>query len=394
MVLWQDVRHLRAWGETSEDVRSTLFNPNPPSHVLARRREALAQAGELAAILPHLRSVVLAPASVDVEPVTAACVQVVKWALARSYTQTAIEFAEAAATLDPADPSLANLAGRVTRNASDFARAEVWFNRGIGLSRIRQDRIELVRAHLGYGILCQEAGRVRAAMRHFNSGSRIAKKQGLEWLAAEVQHDLTLLLTARGRYADARKHAQLALKWYPKKHDRFPFFAADVALLLALERNYAAAGRITKGVLRHVTEPAARAVVLALHARATVGAGIADELDAMRRRILRILEGHPERAAIALWHLAAAERLAGRWDEAAASGARALDLAHARGDRETSSHIERLLRKIRVRQPSPPPRPMRKDEEFAAFVQTLADRLSAWAPGGRGHSALRAGWAA
>ena len=394
LVLWQDVRHLRAWGETSEDVRAVLFNPSVPNHVLAMRRDALAQAGELADSLAELRTVVLTPTNVSVRAVTSACVRVVTWALARTYTQTAIAFAEAAATVDPTDPSLANLAGRVTRDASEFGRAEIWFNRGVGLSRVARHRIELVRAHLGYGILCQEVGRIRAAMRHFNSGSRIAKKQGLEWLAAEVQHDLALLHTARGRYADARRHAQLALDWYPKKHARFPFFAADIALLLALERNYALAGRVSKSVLRHVTEPSARAVILALHARAAVGSGLMDELHPMKRPILRILEGHPERAAIALWHIAAAERLAGRWETAAASGTRALELAHARGDRETSFHVERLLRQIRTRQAAPPPRPMRKDEEFAVFIQTLANRLSAWAPGGRGQSPLRAGWAA
>jgi tetratricopeptide (TPR) repeat protein len=371
-----------------------LFNPNPTSHVLAKRREALAQAGELAGVLSDLRSVVLAPTSVDVQAVSSACVQVVTWALERRYTQMAIEFAEAAAMVNQTDPSLANLAGRVTRNATDFTRAEVWFNRGIGLSRVAHNRIELVRGHLGYGILCQEVGRIRAAMRHFNSGSRIAKKQGLEWLAAEVQHDVALLHTARGRYADARRHAQRALNWYPKRHPRFPFFAADIALLLALDRNYALAGRIAKSVLRHMTQPSARAVILALNARAAVGAGLVDELDPMRRRILRILKDHPEREAIALWHIAAAERLAGRWEAAAASGTHALELAHARGDRETAFHIERLLRKIRARKPAPPPRPMRNDAEFAAFIQTLANRLSAWAPGGRGLTSLRAGWAA
>jgi tetratricopeptide (TPR) repeat protein len=421
LVLWQDVRHLHAWVEAagapphgrmrsgargarpdphpgsvpiSRPSPRDFFNPSPPPWVVAKRNEARAQCGELGAALDELRTVAAAPLSVDRGAVAEGCRQVVEWALAHEHTQTAIEFAEAAARVDPENPAMANLAGRVTRNANEFARAEIWFNRGIGYAREQANRIELTRGHLGKGILCRELGRVRCAMHHFNIGSRKARKQGIEWLAAEVQHDVMLLLTVRGRYREAEKHAGLALRWYGKRHARFPLFAADVALLMVLERNYPLAARISKGALRHVTNPGARSVILSLHARALAGAGMVEELDRLRRRVLRLLQDYHEKEPVALWHLAAAERLASRWDAAAATAERALELATRSGDREAAALIERVLTAARARKPAPPASSTRRDGVFVEFVQTLHARLAAWSSEQRSHSELRAKWAA
>jgi tetratricopeptide (TPR) repeat protein len=421
LVLWQDVRHLHAWveaaaalphGRMRSGARGALpdlhpgsvpaarpspkdfFNPSPPPWVVAKRKEARAQCGELGAALDEFRSVAAAPLSVDRGAVAEGCRQVVEWALAHEHTQTAIEFAEAAARVDPENPGMANLAGRVTRNAGEFARAEVWFNRGIGYARDQNNRVELTRAHLGLGILCQEMGRVCGAMRHFNIGSRKARKQGIEWLAAEVQHDLMLLLTIRGRYREAEQHARLALRWYGKRHARFPLYAADVALLMVLERNYSLAARFSKGALRHVTNPGARAVILSLYARALAGEGLTGELDRLRKRVLRLLEDYREKEAVALWHLAAAEQLAGRWEQAAVTAQRALELALKRGDHATAMLTKQVQIAIRAKKPALPVNSTRRDGEFVEFARALNTRLSGWSPEQRVHSPLRARWAA
>jgi tetratricopeptide (TPR) repeat protein len=417
LVLWQDVRHLHAWVEAAEAVRQSrragskdrkalpdlhpgaassfpaspkeFFHPSPPAWVIAKRRDARAQCSELSPALDEFWAVVATPLSVDRAAVAEACRQVVEWALAHEHTQTAIEFAEAAARVAPEDPGMANLAGRVTRNAGEYARSEVWFNRGIGYARARKNKVELTRGHLGRGILCKEMGRIRCAMHHFNIGSRKARKQGIEWLAAEVQHDVMLLLTERERYPEAEKHAKLALCWYGKRHPRFPLFAADVALLMVMQRNYSLAARFSKGALRHVTNGGARSVILALHARALAGAGMVDELDRLRKRVLRLLEDYHEKEALTLWHLAVAEWLAGRWEVAKSTAERALEVALQRGDRETATQTKRLLLAIRGRKTG-----TRRDGKFAEFAQTLNARLSAWSPEQRSHSELRGKWAA
>src|SRR5688500_6118691 len=126
LVLWQDVRHLHTWVEVAEAARSPrrvpstpsprdFFNASPPAWVIAKRRDARAQCVELAGALDEFWSVVSAPLSADRAAVADGCRQVVEWALAHEHTQTAIEFAEAAARVAPEDPGIANLAGRVTR---------------------------------------------------------------------------------------------------------------------------------------------------------------------------------------------------------------------------------------------------------------------------------------
>jgi len=314
---------------------------------------------------------------------------VVEWALAREHTQTAIEFAEAAAVVAPDDPAMANLAGRVTRNAGEYARAEVWFNRAIGSARERNDKIELTRAHLGYGTLYKNLGRVREARKHLNSGSRIARRLGQPSLAAEAQHDICALLIERGRYVEAEQHAVIALKWYPKNHPRLPLFAADVALLLTLRKNFSAAARVLRGTTRLLGSPAAKAAVVALYSRALAGAGHADEAAHQAQRALYLLKRHHEWEALTLWHLAAAERRSGRWELAEAHALRALEIATERGDRETARRSQRTLSHIVSRMPPTPPI-IRKNEQFRLFVETLTTRISEWSP--RRARARRAPW--
>lgn len=406
LVLWQDVRHLRAWAEASgpadgadsrrggarvELARSVLpiasapspkalFNPSPPPWVIAKRAEARAQCGELADALDLFRSVTAAPLAVDRAAVAAACREVVEWALAHEHTQTAIELAEAAALVAPEDPAAANLAGRVTRNAGEYARAEVWFNRAIGYAREQDDRIELTRAHLGYGTLHKLVGRVREARRHLNSGSRIAHKLGQPSLAAEAQHDLCALLMVRGHYAEAEQHAQTALRWYPKSHPRFPLFVADVAYLFVLQRNFATAVRLLRAVLRTGEHsPSIRSAILALYSRALTGAGHAEEGSRQQQRALRLLRRHAEWETLILWHISAAERLLERWELAEEYARRALEIATEQGDREMIYLIRGTLSEVLAKRPAPP-QVRRKDDPFRSFVETLVRRLSVWAP--------------
>jgi tetratricopeptide (TPR) repeat protein len=348
--------------------------------VIAKRRDARAQCGELAGALDEFWSVVTAPLSVDRAAVAEGCRQVVEWALAHEHTQTAIEFAEAAARVAPEDPGIANLAGRVTRNAGEYARAEVWFNRAIGYAREQNNKIELTRGHLGYGTLYRLLDRVSEARRHLNSGSRIARRLGQPSLAAEAQHDLCGLLIVRGHYAEAEKHAQTALRWYPKNHPRFPLFVADIAYLFVLRRNFAAAVRVLRGVIRTAEHsPSTRSAILALYSRALAGAGHIDEAGRQSRRVLRLLQRHQEWETLALWHLAEAERASANPASAEAYASRALEIATHQGDREMMILTRGTLRAILAKKPAPP-RAIRKDDEFRSFVETLVSRLGEWAP--------------
>ncbi|HEU0052118.1 MAG TPA: hypothetical protein VFQ39_03030 [Longimicrobium sp.] len=318
-----------------------------------------------------------------------ACEEIAVWATGRDYEQTAIEWAEAAALVDPTNPKLANLAGRLTRNANEYDRAEVWFKRGLGLSREQNNTVEKIRAHLGYGRLCAESRRLSCARLHLNRGSRIAWKDGPPSLAAEAQHDLCLFLLSVGCLEEAEERARRALRWYPKNHVRLPFFVADVALLFVFQRQFLTAARVLKPVVRLIEHPAARAAVCALYSRALAGAGFEFEAEGLRRRAIKLLEKNPSLEARTRWHLADAERLLSHWEEAEWEAQRAIEVSNALKDRETERHAQRLLSDILARKIIRP-QPRRPDPELTSFVEMLKQRISAWSP--RRTRAMRPPW--
>lgn len=238
LVLWQDLRHVCDWAESAPEVRTELFQP-PTPNVVAKRRDARTHAGVIAPSLDAFAAMKANPTKCDPSELGAACQRIVEWALEREYPQTAIEFAEAAATVDASNPKFANIAGRLTRDACEYDRAEVWFNRGIGLAQAQGNTIEKFWGHVGYGKLYKEIGRVKDARKYLNRAARLAWKAGPPTLAASAQHDICALLMVRGYLSEAAQHARLALRWYPQSDPRLPFFGADVALMLVLARRYA-----------------------------------------------------------------------------------------------------------------------------------------------------------
>ncbi|MBB6073134.1 hypothetical protein [Longimicrobium terrae] len=377
MVLWQQVRHLRDWAAADEVVRGKLFCPATPD-VVAKRRDAYSSAPELSPHLDVIFGVQRDPLTVDVSRVGAACESLASWALTGEHEQTAIELAETGALIDDTNPKLANLAGRLTRNAHAYDRSEIWFQRGISLALERRNVVERVWGHLGYGRLFQELGRVPGARKHLNAGSRLAYKHGPPSLAASAQHDLCALLIVRGHLAEAAVRARRALLWYPKNHPRLPLFAADVGLLLILARHYRAASWLLKRVLKVVDQGGARAAVVALAARASAGAGDVEEAVVLRRRAEKLVSNHPVMEPAVRWHLADSRRLLGDWDSAARDAESALTVALTRNDKEAVRLIRQLTRMVEQRTVSPPKQGV--SGEVRDFVQQIGHRISIWSP--------------
>lgn len=375
LVLWQDVRHLRDWAESTAEARAKLFH-RPTAWVSGKRRDARLCAVALSAALDTFASMKEDARRADPAVIAAACEQVVAWASECERMHTAIEFAEAGAICHPADPRLANVAGRLTREANEYERSEIWFKRGIGIAREQENVIEQFWGHVGYGKLCKELGRIRDARKHLNRASRLAWNGGPPTLAASAQHDICALLMVRGQLKEAAERARSALQWYPKSDPRLPFFAADVALMLVLGRRYAAATRLLRPVIRVVQQPSARAVILALAARAFAGAGESEEAALSRKRALKLLHRSPVVEGVVRWHLADAYRLAGDWEPARAEAEAALAVAIQQNDRETTRLTRTLLRLIDERKPAPP----RGTRDLRDFVAELTERITHWAP--------------
>jgi len=367
---------MRDWAQSDRDLRPFLFSP-ASRNAMARRAEARAFEPALASALATFAALKAKPADFDERTIAEACDALVEWAESHDYTHTAIEWAEVAATVAPKNPRLANSAGRLTRNANEFDRAEVWFLRAIGLARSQGNDIEKFWGHAGYAKVCKETGRVKDARRHLNRASSIARRGGPPSLAAALQHELCAFLMLRGRLKEAVQRAQKALDLYPYSEPRLPFFGADMALLLILTRRYSLGARVARVVLRILEKHSARPAILALAARAFAGAGEQEEAAVHRSRALKLLGKYPQFEAITRWHLADALRHLGQWDAAQAEAETALKVAERLNDREAAWGIGMLLRRIVERRPAPAARASSGER---AFVRQLTDKLTRWTP--------------
>jgi tetratricopeptide (TPR) repeat protein len=395
LVLWQGIRHVRAWHQAPAPRRAELFHPHPRLSAESQLREARAAAPELRAALDGLLAVTRSPLTAAERDVAAACAEIARWAERNGHAQTAILFAEAAAVLDDWDPAFANHAGRLTRNAGEFARADLWFQRAIGLARGADASVEYTRAQLGYGRLWHTLGDVERARKHYNRGSVAAMRQGLEWLAAEAQHDLMAFLTEYGLFEAAELHARRALAWYPKRHHRFPLFVADLVYLFLRRSHYEAASRLARAAFRTARHPGQRLVIAAQYLRAKAGSGDAQYLSASRRRILRKLKTHSEYEIVVRIHLAEASSHAKLWDAAEEDARIALDRAIREEDDLPVSLARELLQRISGRIP-PPGNQARTDHAFTMFVDAVSERIGTWRPTPtiESRSSVRRGWVA
>lgn len=394
VVLWQYVRHLSDWIDASVAERKALFHSAPPRWVSEKRREAHAVFPDIAANLMAVESVFDTPFTVDPRSAADAMDALARWAEARGYTETSIQFSELSARIDPADARRANLAGRLARNAGDYPRAETWLERGIGLGRRQKDWVEYTRGHLGAGILCMTVGREARARRHLNTASTIAMREGHEWLAAEAQHDLFQFMTLRGNWVDAEVHARRALAWYPKHHQRFPFFAADLGFLLVCQQHHSAAAALLRPFVR-IVNPPHNVLGFSVLVRALASAGSRREFERMRSRLLDLIHRHPEHEAAARWNLAHADRAVGNWESAVANARAAADLARSVRDLQTEQAACALLAQLEAREPLPPEQ-LRTDGKFRELLASVVTRLENWSPTRRGRmpSRSRAEWAA
>lgn len=383
--LWQYARHLRDWVAVGPPERDGLFHHRLALHVIDRLNAAMREAPDLAEALDRFGTFILSTHEVSARDAAAACVRVVQWAELWNFQRTAIEFAELAALLEPDSAQAANRAGRLNRNGADFARAEIWFERGIGLARRTNDHMEYTRGHIGCGILFQTLGKDRRARKYFQTAAIIARKDGRRWLAAEAQHDLMLMSAERGHFDEADAHATKALAWYPKHHKRFPFFVADLCFLLVCESHYSVAAELLAAFLTVIKTPAQQVLGMSLLVRALAGAGERVQFARTRARVLRLLGEFRDHEAAARIHLAEAERSAGLWHDAEVNARKALEIAVERRDAAPERIARALLIDIEQRVPPPTESGVHADPDwFATLIRSAATRLSVWAPTRRG----------
>jgi len=371
-VLWQALRDVLLWSQTPAPERGDLFAAGARERRLA---EQLAGALDPAIEDPlrTLAALVEAPTTTTAEAVALACRQIVQWAEARGSLATALAFAQNAALACPADAAAAFTVGRIARIAADYARAEVWFRRAIGIARQARDWRMYSRAFRGLGHLYWQRGSLPGSRRFYVRALRGARRGGMRHEQGQALHDLFALHADMGRAADAERFAREAFDAYGPRSARLPNLAHDVAYWWMGEGYFGRAHKVFEVLLPVFTQPLDRLFTLADLARAAGGMGDAEGFEARWNEVHAALadSASAEGEARAMLELAHGASSLGQWERAAEAAERAIDLATQRGEGKSRITAEALLDSVRRRDPRTAPRP-----ESAPAAKESGDRLA------------------
>ena len=375
LAFWRVLRRVRAWAETPPGERARMSGSGREE---ARERlgVACAHAPALVEALGTFALLVRAPGEVEARRLSEACRQVHAWAEERSLLPVAMLFAEAAAYADPDDPARANDAGRMCRRAAEDERASSWYHRGYGLGVRRQDDTETIRAQIGYGNLMKDLGHHEEARKFLERAARRAINTGRRRQAGEAHHDLLLMCAQIGAFAEARRHTNLAVKFYPVHHPQVPALAHDFAFLLVRERHFSAAVTLLDLALPRIPRPEIQTVVWGTLARALAGARLRDRFVVAEQRVIDLVQKYEEYAPAALVSVAEGATAFSDWERAKHYASMALAVAQARKDVEPERVAADLLRKIGAQES--PPHDVTLDEKSLALTRRVAAMIRKW----------------
>jgi tetratricopeptide (TPR) repeat protein len=178
-------------------------------------------------------------------------------------------------------------------------------------------------AHLGWGNLEAELGRLEKAEFHATKAYRAALRVGRHGLAASAYHDLMTVKIHTDDLTAAWKYAREAVAVYKVDHPRFPALSHDIAFLWGKLGMYSSALPIFLAVLPAMTRRKERLVVLANVARAAAASHERLFYERAKREILGAITENYDVPATACYHLACACKTYEDWTHAEALAQRA-----------------------------------------------------------------------
>ncbi len=349
LTLWQALRDVLLWNDTDPQERRGLFRPLHAAQqdLLAR---AIAAAPELADALRDLAQLSAVPESADAARVAAACEAVWMWAEERGMRGTALQFAEAAAKLEPKSSSRSFSAGRLCRRAADYERSVIWFRRAERLAKRASppSNIDFANAHLGWGVLEQNRGKATLAEKHYCRAGRAALRSGRRSLAAASHHNLLMLYIDVDKLSKAAEHAEHAIDLYPVKHPRIPFLAFDIGHLWLRFGHFSSSMYLFTNALPWIEGDPMNG--LAYLARAAAAVRDKVRYERLVGRLLQMTTPEDSRTPATLYHLAEGARSFEQWERAEELALRATEYARARGDQSILDLANCLLQKLSVRE--------------------------------------------
>lgn len=271
LLLFQRLRDVQLWADADSLERNALFRESEEGGALPEW-QSLNLAEELADPINALAWMVLHPTEHDSRTVASACSRIAEWASQQGYGRTEAEFARAAAVVDSTNPELAFVAGRAARRLAQYAAAEEWFTRSVGLARKANDDAAYATAFVGWGLLEDQRGRREKARLRFLRAWRAATRGGFRDLAAATRHNMIALSVPDRPFAEGQGHAAAAFRLYRHKPE-IARLASDTAAFYTWHGYFAVALLLLESALPLITRLPDRLQVLANIARSAAATG-------------------------------------------------------------------------------------------------------------------------
>jgi tetratricopeptide (TPR) repeat protein len=288
------------------------------------------------------------PHNLDLPSVAWSCMLIAEWALGQGAPGTAAELMEVAGVLWPENPRYAWMIGRFLRAHGYARQAYLWLTRAVRVGFRSGDWDVEAMALNSLGNLCIEQGGIEKGRRYLNRALTRARKHRLREREAKVLHDLFVLAVVSRESEAAEEYGMRAFECYGRSHPDLAKLAHDIAHLWCEQGHFSRALPVFAALLPFFHEPDARLRVLASAARAAGGAG--DDILFQRFWIeAQILLEHEAVGPImaeSLLEIALGATSIGRWADARAALAQALDAACAWGQSETAARVEHVVEHV------------------------------------------------
>jgi tetratricopeptide (TPR) repeat protein len=347
------LRDLNTWVEASPGERPRIFQP-PKRHrinAMAHASRAVPEIAPALETISHLRVPDVPP---EAGSLVGACRRIFNWADSNALPQIAVRFAEAYARLDPDRSAFANDAARAAKHAAIPDRADVWYERAIGLAGRERNRREKIRGLLGKANLYRNERRYDEARPLLMRAASLAASTRRYREAAEIEHDLYALAVMEGTYPEAERHILSALAHYPVHHPAVPRLVHDWAFLLVQKALYAEAIPLLQMSIPQTRRIEIKLLSWGTLSHAVAGAGHRGLYEEALDRVLHFSERIQEYAAAALAHASCGARFFGEWDLAHTLATQALAVAEVRRETDVAQGVREFLAAIESQQALPP----------------------------------------
>lgn len=216
------------------------------------------------------------PADVDQARLADACLALADWALGSGAHGTALLAAEAAAVVWPNNARLAWICGKLYRERQQFGRAELWLRRARRVAVWTGDWELQAQAINSLGNLKVHLGDLAGGRELLLTAARLAKRKRLRERQAKAHHDLFVVSTYAGLFAEAEAHAGQAFAAYGPDHPDLINLAFDVSHFWKQQGQFARALAVLKALESRYPDPDRQLRVLASTARAAGAVGEAE----------------------------------------------------------------------------------------------------------------------